>query len=224
MNIEPHTYKPVSNIAHKQQGAAIIGVTLLMVSVLTVVGISTSKSSTIEAKIATNFVERQKAIIAADSAIYYAWNQSNSDFDIDSFVENCNIAGSYDLRTSGTITDCTTANEQTDTPAAAKTLTDWQGITSTADWDWTANMELPNALSMESSVLGSSEQTNPMKLATAPQYAVGIHDPVLRKGTENYHCIPISVIGAGKGALNNAQALIEVKAIPKSGCFRNMIH
>lgn len=236
----------ITSNARKQEGAALLGVTILMISVLTVVGISTSKSSTIEAKIATNFVEKQKAMLAADSAIYFAWNKANTEFDIDSFVQNCDTAGTYDLRASnveacsannpdetqnGGSLDNSTGDEagSTDTTTnnrPAKTRAEWTGIKSSADWDWnnaSLHSNMTHKLASTASFLTTAEQTNPMKLVTAPQYAMGIHDPVLRKGTENYHCIPISVIGAGKGSTDTAKVLVEVKAIPKSGCFRRMI-
>jgi hypothetical protein len=82
-----------------------------------------------------------------------------------------------------------------------------------ASWPWeesTKRFEMPEKIG------GSS---NPMKLKEKSQYITGIHNPVLRKGTAGYKCIPVSIIGASKGGTDTTRTLIELKAIPKSGCF-----
>lgn len=223
---DTHNYRLRTTLPHRQGGAALIAVTIIMITVLTIVGITASKSSTIQTKIATNFVEKQKALLAADSAVYYAWDQVNSTFSLDNFVQNCSKNGTFDLRNSAD-TSCPGSNTEGQDTVQPKTLSTWSALQSSGDWSWgdsTMHKSMPDPIATQADFLPNSEQSNPMKLVAPPQYATGIHEPVLRKGTENYHCIPLSVMGAGKGALGNAQALVEINAIPKSSCFRRMVH
>ena len=63
-----------------------------------------------------------------------------------------------------------------------------------------------------------------MKLANKPSYAIGIHDPFYREGTEGVYCTPVSIIGASNGGIDSTLSMIEVKTIPKAGCFRSQLN
>jgi Tfp pilus assembly protein PilX len=214
--------KPRYKQRYKQQGAAQLAFVLVMLMILSIVGIAASKSSIIETHMANNIVETKKALIAANSAANYAWNQSRTTFDAEAFVENCEQAGVFDLRASAA-TSCTVGKQGT---ATAKTRAVWKTLKTPTDWLWNGHSQhqtMPDSLAVDVAFLNTSEQNNPMKLSSAPQYATGMYDPVLIKGSENYYCMPISIIGAGKGGIKSAQALVEIKAVPKSGCFRKTI-
>lgn len=207
-------------ILKQQQGATQLLFVIIMLSILSMMGITASKSSIIETHMANNIVETKKAISAANSAATYAWNVTRTHFDAIEFVENCEQSGMFDLRTNAS-TSCLQGNQ-----GEAKTRTVWKTIESTSDWSWNSTSQhqlMPDTLAIDVDFLATTKQNNPMNLLSAPQYAMGVHDTVLLKGAENYHCMPISIIGAGKGSTQGAQALIEIKAIPKSGCFHKMI-
>lgn len=211
---------PFKTRLHRQRGTAQLLFVVTMLSILTLMGITASKSSLIETHMANNIVETKKAIIAANSAVTYAWNESRANFNPIEFVENCEAAGAFDLRASAA-TSCTQGQQ-----GAAKTRTVWNDIESSLNWSWSSTSQhqsMPNLLAAHVNFLTSHQQNNPMQLLATPQYATGIHELVLLKGSENYHCMPISIIGAGKGSTQSSQALVEIRAIPKSGCFRRTI-
>lgn len=205
-----------------QDGVAVMGFVVVLLVVLTMVGISSSKTSTLELKMSTNSTEHQKAKLAAESAIYHAWKKVNDDLDFKKYVSNCAESGVFDLRSNAEATTCTKNNKTKN----SKNSGTWVNITSSKDWKWKnsdTNESLPNSLTVTSApFLSSSEMVNPMKISQAPQFATGIHEPILLKGTENYYCIPVSIIAAGAGSSDNSTVLIEVKSIPRSGCFRKM--
>jgi len=205
-----------------QEGVAVMGLVIVLLVVLTMVGINSSKTSTLELKMSNNNTEHQKAKLAAESAVYHAWDKVNDDLNYKKYVTNCAESGTFDLRSNAEQTTCT----QDSTTLSSKDNDTWVSITSSKDWDWDneiMNEALPDSLKVDSVVfLSSAEMSNPMKISQAPQYATGIHEPILLKGTENYYCIPVSIIGAGMGTSENSSVLIEVKSIPRSGCFRKM--
>lgn len=205
-----------------QDGVAVMGLVIVLLVVLTLVGINSSKTSTLEMKMSNNNTEHQKAKLAAESAIYHAWKNVNNDLDFKKYVTNCEESGVFDLRANAEQTTCT----QDSKTFNSKDNDTWVAITSSKDWDWgnlILNQTLPNSLGVESvAFLSSAEMSNPMNISKAPQYATGIHEPILLKGTENYYCIPVSIVGAGMGASENSSVLVEVKSIPRSGCFRKM--
>ncbi|CAA6801913.1 MAG: Unknown protein [uncultured Thiotrichaceae bacterium] len=211
-----HTYP------NNQDGVAVMGLVVVLLVVLTIVGINSSKTSTLELKMSTNSTEHQKAKLAAESAIYHAWKKVNDQLDFKKYVSNCAESGVFDLRTNAEATTCTQDNKT----KSSKNSGTWANITSSKDWEWEnsdTNESLPNSLTVSSvPFLSSNEMENPMKIAKAPQFATGIHEPILLKGTENYYCIPVSIIAAGTGSSENSSVLIEVKSIPRSGCFRKM--
>ena len=60
-----------------------------------------------------------------------------------------------------------------------------------------------------------------MRLNRAPQYAIAIHDPIIRTGSTQV-CFPVSIIGAAKGSGQETETLIELRGIPANGCFANI--
>lgn len=207
----------------KQQGAAQLMFVMVMLGILSIMGITISKLSLVETQMANNVVETKKAAIVANSAAHYAWNENRTNFDAAAFVENCQQAGAFDLRASA-VSSCSAI--QRSSASTAKTRTVWNAIKSPADWLWDSTSQhqtMPDTLAVDATFLTAAEKNNPMRLSSAPQYAAGIHDPVLLKGAENFHCMPISIIGAGRGSIQSAHALVEIKAIPKSSCFSKTI-
>jgi len=149
--------------------------------------------------------DKQRSLLAADSAALYAWEQTRADLDvkIKDIIDNNNHPGYYVLGNKITSTE--------------KTGNDWDDIENVTSWPWEDNSKrfvLPQQL---------GGTTNPMKLQANPQYTIGMHNPVLRKGTANFKCIPVSIIGASKGGIATTRTLIELNAIPKSGCFHDKI-
>lgn len=205
-----------------QDGVAVMGVVVVLLVVLTIVGIHSSKTATLELKMSTNATEHQKAKLAAESAIHHAWKKVNEELDFKKYVSNCAETGVFDLRSNAQKTTCTQNNKTKN----SKNSDTWVNITNSKDWKWKnsdTNESLPNSLTVTSvPFLSNEEMENPMKISKAPQFATGIHEPVLLKGTENYYCIPVSIIAAGTGSSENSDVLIEVKSIPRSGCFRKM--
>ena len=140
--------------------------------------------------------------MAADSSALFGINEANTDLNekIKEIINNDTHPGYYVLGDKIT--------------SAAKIANDWNDIKNVITWPWddnTKRFELP-------SQLGGT--TNPMKLQANPQYVIGINNPVFRKGTAGFKCIPVSIIGASKGGTNTTRTLIEMKVIPKSGCFQ----
>lgn len=188
------------------QTGVVLMVALIILLLLSLIGVSGVQSTLLEEKMAGNLQEQFKAIQAAESAARYAWAQlDGTSVDIADFTNNAANTGFYDLRSSGVVT--TTGN---------KLLADWNAVASAGSWPWadaTKRAAMPNKIAA----------SDPMKLAAAPQFIIGMHEPILRKGTENRWCIPFSIIGARQGSSANSRALIALKVIPKSGCYRNLV-
>ena len=215
MNTENHMQFHVSyskSPVGRQQGAAVLVISLILLSVLTVIGISSSKTTTIDTKMTTNSIEKQKSMLAAESAINYAWGNIISAIDIDdannAYLDVCLINGIYDLRTGAA-------------PSCGRNQAAWDTMSSPANWDWdTASKRgaMLDTLSADGSpvLLDTAERTNPMKLTRAPQFIIGIHDAIPRPGFAGQSSFPVTIIGAAKGAVNTAQTFIEVNTIPAS--------
>ncbi len=206
---------------HKQNGTAVLAMTMILLAVLTVIGITSSRTAVIETRMTTNSIEKSKSRIAAESTLNYALNQLDS-FTGDDFLETCNRSGVYDLRTTASAT-CPDPDDA-DSTISANNLGVWNSISSAAHWNWSStslSSATENRLSATDSpiLLDTAERTNPMKLVSAPQYAIGIHDAILRAGSENQYCFPVSIIAAAKGGMEQTQTLIEIKTIPSNGCF-----
>ena len=185
----------------RQKGMAVLGTVILLLVVVGMLAMTATKSTLLETKMVFNLQDKQRSLLAADSAALYAWEQAQNDLDVKvmNIVNNDTHAGYYVL-----------GNKITST---AKSGNDWDAIENVTAWPWddsSKRFEIPAQLG------GTS---NPMKLYETPQYISGIHNPVLRKGTAGYKCIPVSIIGASKGGTETTRTLIELKAIPKSGCF-----
>ncbi len=186
-----------------QRGAALI-VGLMMLTVLTLINVTAMQSTILQEKMAFNLQDRNKALQAAESAARYAWAQlGGAGYDAAAFINNATLGGLYDARTANTVT-------------GNKLAADWKAIASAAAWPWddaTKRAAMPNKIT----------SGDPMKLAIAPQAAIGMYDPVLRKGSENRKCIPYRIIGAGQGSNSGSRVLVELNVIPKAGCFRDVV-
>jgi len=188
----------------KQEGAAILGTVLVLLVIVSLVSIAASKSTILETKMVFNMQDKQRSSLAADSSAIFAWNQVKADMDKEAIIGNGDDG--YYVLTNAFPVDAT-----------AKTSTHWDDISNVSDWPWGDSAKS----SVMSEPIGGT--SNPMKLVANPQYSVGIHDAAFRKGTSNYKCIPVSIIGASQGATETTRTLIEIKSIPKSGCFHEKI-
>ncbi len=190
-----------SSAQSKQQGMAVLSMVILLLVVVGMLSMTAAKSTILETKMVFNLQDKQRSLMAADSSALFGINEARTNLNdkITDIVNNSTHPGYYvlgDKITSG-----------------AKIDSDWNGIKNVNSWPWGDNTKrfvLP-------SQLGGT--ANPMKLQANPQYVIGMHNPVMRKGTANYKCIPLSVIGASKGGTTTTRTLIEMKVIPKSGCY-----
>ncbi len=192
-----------------QTGAVLI-VGLVMLTMLTMVALTTTQTITHQEKMVFNTQERNKALQAAESASRYAWSilGATSATSIESFITNVSKNGLYDLRASGTV-------------SGGKLVADWNAIYNVNNWPWNDASKralMPDTVAT-SSLSFITDNTNPMQLAAVPQYAIGMHAPIVRKGSENKKCIPFTVVGAGKGSTDTSQVIVELQVIPKFSCF-----
>lgn len=192
----------------KQQGAVVISMVLVLLVVLTVVGLTSAKKASVETKMTTNTVNRQKALIAAGSAVKYAWSDLNATgFELTEYVSNCSENGAYDLRDN--------ADTSCQGTGLAKTKSVWNAMMVSSADGWSDHTKRKN-------VTNTTLQAT-MGLTVAPQYMMGIRDAIERKGTEGSYCVPVSIMGAGTGGTKYAKSLVEVNAIPRSGCFKRLV-
>ena len=192
--------------SHQTQTGMALLVGLIMLSVITLIGITAMQNTILEEKMASNLQDRQIALQAAESAARYAWSLLDVGFDAADFTNNAANNAYYDLRSVNVVT--TTGN---------KLMADWNAIVSSSVWPWADTAKrgvMPDKVASD----------DPMKLATAPQYVIGMQAPILRKGTENRWCIPFSIIGAGQGRAATTRAFIALQVIPKSGCYRALVN
>ena len=193
------------NIHYSSQRGAVLLISLIILLILTLIGVSSTKSTTMEEKIVSNLQESQKAFYAAESAAQYAWSEANG-YDLDEFIDNQAYPGYYDLR----IVDSSSKI------SGGKYISNWDAITNVVDWPWSdANKQqsMPNSVS----------STNNMELAIKPQYIVGMRDPVLRAGSEYIKCMPFAIVGAGSGSNENSKALIQLEVIPPTLCYSTLV-
>lgn len=201
-------YKQTCHYGPAKQRGVVLVISLLMLLLVTLLAVSAMQSTTLQEKMAGNQQERHKSLQAAEAAALYAWNtqlNTTAKLNLGNYIENADNKGLYDLRSANTV-------------AGNKLLADWDAISSTADaWPWDGDTEIatmPNKIAAN----------DPMKLATAPQYAIGMYAPVLQKGTEGRKCIPFSIIGAGQGSVETSRSYVMLQVIPGSGCFRDPVH
>ena len=192
----------------KTQHGVVLVVSLLILLLVTMLAVTALQSTTLQEKMAGNQQERHKALQAAEAAALFAWsNRLNNAAVLNTkdFINNAAQNGFYDLRPANTV-------------AGSKLIADWNAISSSASaWPWSGTTEI-------AVMLNKVTAGDPMKLATAPQYAIGMYAPILRKGTENRKCIPLAIIGAGQGSSANSRALVMLQVIPKSGCYRDPVN
>ncbi len=189
----------------KQNGMALLGIVLVLMVVVGLLSMTSAKNTVLETKMVFNLQDKQRSLMAADSAAQYAWEQIQKDVDIKKVINNDIEAGYYVL------------GDAIALESGAKSVSDWDANENVMTWPWldsTKRFQIPTQL---------GGTTNPMKLLATPQYTVGMHNAVLRKGTSNYRCIPMSVIGASQGGTTQTRTLIELKTIPKSTCYHEKI-
>jgi len=193
----------LNSMPSRQNGAVLLGTVLVLLVVVGVLSVTSARTTILETKMVFNMQDKQRSVLAADSAAQYAWVQIEDDIDIKDVINNDTHPGYYVLGDKITTT--------------SKSGSDWDSNENVMSWPWTdatKRFEIP-------AQLGGT--TNPMKLLSNPQYTIGMHNPVLRKGTSNYRCIPMSVIGASQGGTAQTRTLIELKTIPKSTCYHEKI-
>ena len=204
MNKQLHRYKV-------QTGSVLI-ISLVLLLIMTLLGISSIQMTTLDEKMAGNFQDKQKSLQAAESAIRYALAQlDNDEYDIEDFVNNASLNngdnGLYDLR----------EDSLTNSGTGTKKSSYWSSFATVSDWDWSDNTKRQ---AVPDSTLIKSE----MKLSDAPQYIIGMHDPVSRGSSEGYQCTPFTIIGAGRGSQADTATLISVQVIPANTCFSSTIN
>lgn len=204
---------PIQSSPKSSQTGAVLIVGLVMLTMLTMVALTTTQTITHQEKMVFNTQERNKALQAAESASRYAWSElgTTSATSIESFITNVSKSGLYDLRAS-------------DTVSGSKLAADWNAIYSVNSWPWSDTSKralMPNTVAT-SSLSFITDNTNPMKLVAAPQYAIGMHAPIVRKGSENKKCIPFTVVGAGKGSTDTSQVIVELQVLPKFSCYKDI--
>lgn len=195
----------------KQTGAVLI-VGLVMLTVLTMVALTTTQTVTFQEKMVFNTQDRNKALQAAESAARYAWSiLGTTNYSVSDFITNASRNGLYDLRATGTM-------------SGSKLVADWNVIYNVNNWPWddTSKRALMPGNIATTSLSFIADNSNPMQLATVPQFVIGMHDPVVRKGSENKKCIPFSIAGAGKGSVETSQEIVELKVIPKFSCYTDL--
>ncbi len=203
-------------LRRKEQGNATLIMSLVLLSVAIIIGTTSSRISLNEVRMTSNSIEKQKSLIAAESAIQAGWNEVNSFSKID-FLDPCNKSGVYDLRATAPAT-CSGV-------PFTNTLTAWASLKNPVNWDWVSTAKrlvmVDSISATAATMLTSDEQTNPMNLARAPQYTIALHEPVTRAGSTQV-CFPVSIIGAAKGGVDETETLIEVRAIAGNSCFPNI--
>lgn len=198
-------FKPrmISERPSMQRGMALLSIVLVMMVIIGIGSMTASKMNILETKMVFNMQEKQRSLVAADSAATYGWEQIKIGVDIKKVIDNAAQPGYYVL-----------GNK---IPNTTKSDVDWNALGNVASWPWenaTKRFEIPVQL---------GGVGNPMKLSSTPQFIVGMHNPIFRKGSTNHYCIPMSVIGASKGATAQTRTLIEVKAIPSGLCYYDKI-
>ena len=188
----------------KQGGAAILGTVLVLLVIVSIIAITASKSTILETRMVFNMQDKQRSSLAADSAAMLAWNQVKASFKVEEYINNTSD-GLYVLTNAYPL------------DPGVKTVNNWNANKSAATWPW----DDATKLSVIPQQLGGT--SNPMKLVDKPQYTIGMHQESFRKGTANYKCNPVSIIGASKGGTENTRTLIELRTIPKSSCYHDII-
>ena len=183
----------------RQSGMALLGIVLMMMVIIGLVSMTASKTTLLETKMVFNMQDKQRSLLAADSAALYGWKKVQQGVDIKKVINNTAQAGYYVLGDK--------------IPNTAKSDIEWDTLENVVSWPWEDGAKrfvIPEQL-------GGSE--NPMKLISNPQYIIGMHNPILRKGSTNHYCIPMSIIGASKGGTTQTRTLIELKTVPSSTCY-----
>lgn len=205
MNIQPSTH-------FKHQSGTVLIVTLILVIVMTIIGVSVMGSTRLNERIVGNAQEKQRAFEAADSATRYAISMINGvgkNIVMD-LTLNASSPALYDLRSSGSGIDTSTGN---------KLIADWGSIRSAWPWnDANKRAQLPSNLGVDASLTYIQDTNNPMNLSTTPQFVVGMRARVPRKGTEGQECVPFDIIGAAHGSNLDSESIIEMKTVLVSVC------
>ncbi|MCK5889249.1 MAG: hypothetical protein KAG19_04845 [Methylococcales bacterium] len=182
-------------------------VSLIILFLTSIIGMQSMQTASMQEKMAANSLDRLKALQSAESGVRAGIKRLNSAaYSLDTFVNNVNATGAYDIRREGAFNQA----------GSNKTIIDWFANRSATGWPW-------DDASKRSETNYHIDASNSMALASKPQFAIGMQEAILRAGSEGYQCLPFSIIGAGQGSSANTRALIEVKVIPKSGCHRSLV-
>lgn len=196
----------------KQRGSALLFTVLMLLITLTVLTMTATNISIISTSISSNVRDKNRSILAADSATRYAWQELKIDDSLPQFVQNGMHSGYYDLRDA--------ANP------SLKDKNDWNVLQTPATWAWddaNTHDSMPNKISFDAHLAFVNDKNNPMQLFASPQYVKGINEPVLRHGSESAYCIPVSIVGAGQGGSEKTRSMVEIKVIPRKECFRSLV-
>lgn len=187
----------------KQQGVVLI-VCLIILFVVVIIGMQSMSSSISQDKMTANTQDRQKSFQAAETAGMIALSVLNANSDnVVKFVQNSSTPWAYDIRNTGAISSETNTKDKSH----------YKSHINISNWPW-------NDSTKRAEIDDYVKSGNPMSLALKPQYIIGMQAPQDRKGSEGYQCTPFSVISAGQGSYSTSQTLLEMRTVPKSGCFK----
>ena len=205
INVKYRKRSRSASMPSKQSGIALLGIVLVLMVVVGLLSMTSAKNTILETKMVFNLQDKQRSLTAADSAAQYGWEQIQKDFDIKKVINNDTEAGFYVL------------GDAIALESGTKSGNDWNANENVMTWPW---LDIKKRFEIPAQLGGNA---NPMKLVAMPQYTVGMHNSILRKGTSNYRCIPMSIIGASQGGTTQTRTLIELNTIPKSTCYHEKI-
>jgi len=195
------------NLPKSQKGVALLIFVIILLVILSTIVVTASRSTLLEVRMTSNYIDSKVAFNSSNAGVKYALEALDISFDINDFIGSGQKAGYYDLRRENP--GATREQAEWDALLAMKTI-DAPGALITTTKSYNLGSEFP-------SYLETSDVVSP---SIAPRYAIGIHDPTWRAGTEGINCIPVSILGVGHGGLKSSFSIVEVKTMPRAGCFR----
>ena len=204
INVKYRKRSRSASMPSKQNGIALLGIVLVLMVVVGLLSMTSAKNTILETKMVFNLQDKQRSLTAADSAAQYGWEQIQKNSDVTKLINNDTEAGYYVL------------GDKIELESGTKSGDDWDANENVMTWPWhdiKKRFEIP--------ALGGT--ANPMKLVATPQYTVGIHNAVVRKGTSSHFCTPMSIIGASQGGTTQTRTLIELNVIPNGLCYHDPV-
>lgn len=196
------------NLKKSQKGIALLIFVIILLVILSTIVVTASRSTLLEVRMTSNYVDSKVAFNSSNAGAKYALEELNLSFNINDFIGVSQKAGYYDLRR--------------ENPGSAREQAEWDALVRMETLDDTGALITTTAQYSLDSLPSYLESGDVVSPSIAPRYAIGIHDPALRAGTEGMNCIPVSILGIGNGGIKSSLSIVEVKTIPRAGCFRDM--